>query len=165
MDSEADLASLAAKASDDILSICVFGASGDLAKKKLFPALYQLCLLGHIPRQVNILGYGRSAVDLPAFIAKQCVNIKEQPALPKAEFRTRISFHTGPYDSPESFRLLAQELTAYKNLSYDILVPLPDGSARWVSLDLLPKARRDDTIELTSGTIEVPELQRRLDAP
>ena len=32
------------------LSVVIFGATGDLAKKKLFPALYQLVLLGHFPR-------------------------------------------------------------------------------------------------------------------
>ena len=41
------------------LSVVVFGATGDLAKKKLFPALYQLVLLKHFPRSVNIVGYGR----------------------------------------------------------------------------------------------------------
>ena len=30
------------------LTVVVFGATGDLAKKKLFPALYQLCLLGYL---------------------------------------------------------------------------------------------------------------------
>ena len=44
------------------LSVVIFGATGDLAKKKLFPALYQLMLLDHFPRHVNIVGYGRRAV-------------------------------------------------------------------------------------------------------
>ena len=35
------------------LTVVVFGATGDLAKKKLFPALYQLLLLGHFPPHVN----------------------------------------------------------------------------------------------------------------
>lgn len=46
------------------LSVIIFGATGDLAKKKLFPALYQLILLGHFPRRVNIVGYGRRAVPI-----------------------------------------------------------------------------------------------------
>ena len=36
------------------LSIVIFGATGDLARKKLFPALYQLVLLGHLPRGLRI---------------------------------------------------------------------------------------------------------------
>ena len=109
-------------------SIIIFGATGDLARKKLFPALYQLVLLGHFPRTLNIVGYGRSKVNLEEFVAKQCVNVKEQPALPKHEFMARISFHAGPYDSGDSFRELAQELTVLEggkpsNRLYYLSVP------------------------------------------
>eukprot|EP00966_Prymnesium_polylepis_P074004 1717378-Prymnesium_polylepis.1 len=38
------------------LTVVIFGATGDLAKKKLFPALYQLCLHGHLPRTLDIVG-------------------------------------------------------------------------------------------------------------
>ncbi|RNC39106.1 glucose-6-phosphate 1-dehydrogenase [Trypanosoma cruzi] len=38
------------------LIIVVLGASGDLAKKKAFPALFQLYCNGMLPRDVNILG-------------------------------------------------------------------------------------------------------------
>merc|ERR1712185_788942 len=85
------------------LSVIIFGATGDLAKKKLFPALYQLVLLGHLPRHLQIVGYGRSPVDLPAFIAKQCVNIKPDARLPVADFTARIAFHAGGYDDPSSY--------------------------------------------------------------
>ena len=36
------------------VTVVIFGATGDLAKKKLFPALYQLCALGQLPRDLNI---------------------------------------------------------------------------------------------------------------
>ena len=111
-------------------SITIFGATGDLARKKIFPALYQLVLLGHFPRTLNIIGYGRSQVQLATFVEKQCVNVVDQPALPKAEFMARISFHAGAYDSPDSFRELAQELTALEggvpsNRLYYLSVPPP----------------------------------------
>jgi len=106
----------------------IFGATGDLAKKKLFPALYQLCLLGHLPRGLNIVGYGRSAVDLSAFIAAQTVNIKEDPRLPKGEFTARISFFAGAYDKAESFEALNTKLAEYEggrqsNRLYFLSVP------------------------------------------
>lgn len=109
-------------------SVIIFGASGDLARKKIFPALYQLVLLGHFPRTLNIVGYGRSKVKLDDFVTKQCVNIKEQPALSKDDFMARISFHAGPYDSPDSFKALAEELTALEggrpsNRLYYLSVP------------------------------------------
>ena len=33
---------------DDILSFCVFGASGDLAKKKVYPAIFALFFDGRM---------------------------------------------------------------------------------------------------------------------
>ena len=90
----------------------------------------QLVLRGHLPSTLNIIGYGRSEVVLADFLKKQCVNIKEQPALPKEQFTARISFHAGPYDSPDSFKLLAEELTALEggglsNRLYYLSVPPP----------------------------------------
>ena len=93
------------------LTIVIFGATGDLAKKKLFPALYQLCLLGHLPLHVSIVGFGRKAVDLPSFIAKQCANIKEDKRLPKEKFTARIFFHAGAYDQAESYERLDAMIT------------------------------------------------------
>ena len=96
------------------LSVVIFGATGDLAKKKLFPALYQLCLLGHLPRGLKIVGYGRKAVDLEAFVSKQCANIKEDPRLPKAAFTERIAFHAGGYDSADAYLGLDATLKAFE---------------------------------------------------
>ena len=96
------------------LSVVVFGATGDLAKKKLFPALYQLCLLGHLPRGLKIVGYGRKAVDLEAFVVKQCANIKEDPRLPKASFTERIAFHAGGYDAADSYIALDATLMDFE---------------------------------------------------
>ena len=96
------------------LTAVIFGATGDLAKKKLFPALYQLCLHGHLPRTLDVVGYGRSEVDYDAFIEKQCANIKEDPRYSKAAFTARIRFHAGAYDAPESYERLASSMAAYE---------------------------------------------------
>ena len=110
------------------LTVIIFGATGDLARKKLFPALYQLCLLGHIPKHLQIIGYGRTPVDLPAFIQKQCVNIKEDPRLSKADFTSRISFHAGGYDAAESYQRLDTTISGFEgggvgNRLYFLSVP------------------------------------------
>lgn len=96
------------------LSVIVFGATGDLAKKKLFPALYQLILLGHFPRNINILGYGRTDVVLEKFIAQQCSAVKEKPGLPMADFVSRISFYAGAYESEDAFAGLDKKLKGYE---------------------------------------------------
>ena len=110
------------------LSVVIFGATGDLAKKKLFPALYQLCLHGHLPRTLDIIGYGRKPVVLDDFIAKQCVNIKEDSRLPRAEFVARIRFHAGGYDAEESYSRLDESMKVYEagkpgNRLYFLSVP------------------------------------------
>ena len=96
------------------LSIVIFGATGDLAKKKLFPSLYQLCLQGHLPRDLAIVGYGRSKVERSAFITKQCVNVGNDASWPRDELFERISFHTGGYDAATSYAQLDDELMAYE---------------------------------------------------
>lgn len=42
------------------LSVVVVGASGDLAKKKIFPALFALHYEGLLPKNFQIFGYARS---------------------------------------------------------------------------------------------------------
>ncbi|GMR09449.1 MAG: glucose-6-phosphate dehydrogenase [Anaerolineae bacterium] len=41
-------------------SIVIFGASGDLTRRKLVPALFQQCTKGRIPSPINIVGTSRS---------------------------------------------------------------------------------------------------------
>jgi glucose-6-phosphate 1-dehydrogenase len=96
------------------LTVVIFGATGDLAKKKLFPALYQLCLHKHLPRSLDIVGYGRSDVNLPEFINKQCAGIKEDPQYAKHLFTSRIRFHAGGYDEDESYARLAASICEYE---------------------------------------------------
>ena len=92
------------------LTVVIFGATGDLAKKKLYPALYQLMLLGQLPRgdKIRIVGFGRRAVELQGFIKKQCANVKQDSRLPFDEFSARLFFHGGgAYDKPQGFESLA----------------------------------------------------------
>lgn len=97
------------------LSIVIFGATGDLARKKLFPALYKLCLEGRLPRNLQIVGYGRSQVDMDAFVAKQCVNVTNHPEYTKAEFVRLITFHAGGYDASSSYEELSKKLSNYED--------------------------------------------------
>ena len=42
------------------LSLIVLGASGDLARKKLFPALFSLYCQGFLPGRFSVVGFARS---------------------------------------------------------------------------------------------------------
>ncbi|CDJ50721.1 Glucose-6-phosphate dehydrogenase, putative [Eimeria brunetti] len=49
------------------LSVVVFGASGDLAKRKTYPALFSLFCEGLLPPNVHIVGFARSKLELGEF--------------------------------------------------------------------------------------------------
>lgn len=90
------------------LSIIVLGASGDLAKKKTYPALYDLFSHGYLPTTcVNIIGYARSETTDDAF------RQKIKAFLPSGEdedmvnrFLSLCCYFQGQYDSMESFSTL-----------------------------------------------------------
>jgi len=91
--------------------VVVFGASGDLAHRKLFPALFYLSEQNLLPKNFYILGFARSRMSPDAFRQK----IEE--ALPstaapekKAFFLERCHYVSGPYDQKKSYELLSARL-------------------------------------------------------
>ncbi|KAJ2588499.1 Glucose-6-phosphate 1-dehydrogenase, partial [Coemansia sp. RSA 1722] len=48
-------------------TIVVFGASGDLAKKKTFPALFHLFEQNLLPKRTRIIGYARTHMSVEEF--------------------------------------------------------------------------------------------------
>src|SRR5438034_800096 len=40
-------------------AMVIFGATGDLARRKLVPALYNLARAGHLPAELGVVGYAR----------------------------------------------------------------------------------------------------------
>ncbi|TGB01726.1 glucose-6-phosphate dehydrogenase [Halobacillus salinus] len=53
------------------MTFVLFGATGDLAKRKIYPALYNLYLDGKLPQSISVIGLGRtplSSEDLQAQI-------------------------------------------------------------------------------------------------
>ena len=63
--------------------IVIFGGTGDLAYRKLFPALYNLHVLGELPADYRIVGIGRRSVISPkAFhIIRWILRVPENIAL------------------------------------------------------------------------------------
>lgn len=98
------------------VSIVVFGASGDLAKKKTFPALFGLYREGELPSTVNIIGYARSklSVDELRSRIREHLKLKDQKARDKVEgFLALISYISGPYDQPEGYQQLHEAIEEY----------------------------------------------------
>ncbi|KAF9343901.1 Glucose-6-phosphate 1-dehydrogenase, partial [Mortierella sp. AD094] len=90
------------------------GASGDLAKKKTFPALFGLFLNGHIPSTTRIIGYARTKMDRPDYLKRVSQYIKNKTT-PKVkvmldQFLDQSTYVSGVYDQDSGFQALEQEL-------------------------------------------------------
>ncbi|KAI9207835.1 glucose-6-phosphate dehydrogenase [Polychytrium aggregatum] len=90
----------------DNLCIVVLGASGDLAFKKTYPALFGLYKNGFLPVRTQIVGYARSSIDLDDFKKRisskiKIANATEGQAL--TQFLEKCYYTNGAYDKPESF--------------------------------------------------------------
>lgn len=55
----------------------IFGATGDLTKRKLFPALYYLALEGFMPKNFAVIGVGRQELSTAAFRQQILADLKE----------------------------------------------------------------------------------------
>jgi glucose-6-phosphate 1-dehydrogenase len=83
------------------LSIVVYGASGDLAKKKTFPALFNLYCRGLVPRHANIIGFARSSYTSDEFRERVAeaikININDAKLGLVSKFLSHIYYISGPY--------------------------------------------------------------------
>lgn len=97
------------------VSIVVFGASGDLAKKKTFPALFGLYREGQLPPTVNIIGYARSDMTSTELKDRIKLFLKYDDSLKEKVdgFLLLISYISGPYDQPEGFEKLDKAISEY----------------------------------------------------
>lgn len=98
----------------DPCAIILFGATGDLAHRKLVPALFQLARGGNLPAECAIVGFARRSwtdQDLRAEYEKTLA--KEGGADFRelwSQFANRIVFSPGTFDDPASFRTLKETL-------------------------------------------------------
>ena len=93
-------------------AMVIFGASGDLAKLKLVPAMYELAIEGLIDDHFCLVGYARTAMSDDEFRAICTESIKKNSRTVKKHgvddaklkwLLDRITYHTGQYDKPEDF--------------------------------------------------------------
>jgi glucose-6-phosphate 1-dehydrogenase len=55
----------------------IFGATGDLTKRKLFPAIYNLAKDGHMPDNFAIIGVGRQEIGTDEYRREMAIHLKE----------------------------------------------------------------------------------------
>jgi glucose-6-phosphate 1-dehydrogenase len=94
----------------------IFGGTGDLAMRKLLPALYYRHKEGHLPRQGRIIGAARSELSREQYLAR--VRESAERHVPAAElnddewrgFAERVNYLRVDARSPDDYRHLAKAL-------------------------------------------------------
>ncbi|MBA0733413.1 hypothetical protein Gogos_017435, partial [Gossypium gossypioides] len=105
---------------ESTVSITVVGASGDLAKKKIFPALFALYYEGCLPKHFTVYGYARSKMtdaELRNMVSKTLtcrIDKRENCGEKMEEFLKRCFYHSGQYDSEENFAQLDKKLKEHE---------------------------------------------------
>jgi glucose-6-phosphate 1-dehydrogenase len=96
-------------------AIAVFGATGDLARRKILPALYNLAREGLLPERHVILGFGRTDWDDEAFREHAGDAVKEFSRTSLDEdvwkpFAASLSYLRGSFEDPAAMAELADRL-------------------------------------------------------
>jgi len=104
------------RAVSEPFTLVVFGASGDLAHRKLLPALCALNCEGQLPAGARVIGFARSDMTDDSFreaVRKSsCLSCHggELDEQQWGEFSRRLFYFRGQYDSVEDFRALRQRI-------------------------------------------------------
>lgn len=95
-------------------TIVIFGASGDLTKRKLLPAIYSLFRRGLLPDNFAVIGVARTAMTDEAFQAEVADSIRkygeERAETPADAFAGHFCYTPGSYDDSGTYDLLKERL-------------------------------------------------------
>jgi glucose-6-phosphate 1-dehydrogenase len=106
-------------------AVVLFGASGDLAKRKVVPAMYDLAVRYSLGPRYAIVGFARTPTSDDSFraaLGEAAKSISDVgPIEPKQwdEFAANLHYLQGDYDDPESYTRLEKclaDLESAKNL-------------------------------------------------
>ncbi|KAK9758814.1 Glucose-6-phosphate dehydrogenase, C-terminal domain [Popillia japonica] len=97
--------------------LIVLGASGDLARKKIYPTIWWLFRDRLLPGNTKFYGYSRSATTIPEIRARceEYMKVKPKEAELYEQFWKLNKYVSGTYDSRSDFEKLNQEMNANAN--------------------------------------------------
>ncbi|MDP9135107.1 MAG: glucose-6-phosphate dehydrogenase, partial [Actinomycetota bacterium] len=98
-------------------TLVIFGASGDLARRKLLPALYNLAHEGALPERFELIGGARREKAHDDFRGETRSSIVEHSRRePDAEvldgLLSHVQYVPSNFDDPEGYKALAKTLDA-----------------------------------------------------
>jgi glucose-6-phosphate 1-dehydrogenase len=99
----------------DPCAFVVFGALGDLTRRKLVPSLYNLSLNGLLPRDLAVIGVGRQELDDGAFRRLLSDGLREHATRPyqparMAEYVDALHYVRGDFEDPATYQRIAERL-------------------------------------------------------
>ncbi|HDQ71195.1 MAG TPA: glucose-6-phosphate dehydrogenase [Chloroflexi bacterium] len=100
-------------------TVVIFGASGDLTRRKLIPALHTLRCEGFLPPNSQVLGVARSSLLDETFRDQLFLGVQDYSRAKPGVcaqwnvFQDRITYLTGDYGDPETYQRLAERLTQF----------------------------------------------------
>ena len=105
-------------------ALVFFGATGDLAYKKIFPALQAMVKHGHL--DVPVIGVAKAGWDLDRFKARARDSLEQHGGVDEAAFAKLcglLRYVDGDYQDPATFEALRKELGAAQHPAHYLAIP------------------------------------------
>ncbi len=98
---------------DERLTVVIFGASGDLTRRKLAPALFHLHRTGALPQMCHFVGVARSQMSDEAFRASLLEGAEDAAGNDSSwtEFASRVTYVAGSSTDDDSLRQIDQTVS------------------------------------------------------
>lgn len=110
--------------------LIIFGAKGDLARRKLLPSLYQLEKAGHIHPETRIIGVGRAEWDAAAYrkVVREALDTFLKEPLDDALWQrlsARLDFCNLDVNDTEHFQRLAERVEPQQRVTINYFAMPP----------------------------------------
>jgi glucose-6-phosphate 1-dehydrogenase len=97
-------------------NLVIFGATGDLARRKLLPAIYNLAHEGALPGQFNLIGVSRGELSNEEYREQAAESIRTFSRTPADEsvltgLLDEVRYVSGDFDGPDTYASLAATLS------------------------------------------------------
>ena len=105
-------------------ALVFFGATGDLAYKKIFPALQAMLRRGHL--NVPVVGVAKSGWNLEQFRARVHDSLEKHGGVDPVAFEKLLGllrYVDGDYQDPETFKALSKELGGARRPAHYLAIP------------------------------------------
>src|SRR5215831_7529943 len=105
-------------------ALVFFGATGDLAYKKIFPALQAMVKRGHL--HVPVIGVAKAGWNLEQFQARAKDSLEKHGGLDPAAFGTLcglLRYVDGDYQDPATFQAIRNALGSAQHPAHYLAIP------------------------------------------